>query len=189
MCGGSTCKIAVIADWQFLRTSNKLNHHRSMHACLFARTASACGAWARISVASAVPPALASRLRMQLDNAPECSASARVQSSGGAVFMSKGALVFDGVAISDTRATVRRPFDARAGRPLRLHACGGPAPDRRRVQEYGGAVYMAGGAVTFRGSSTITRTQAVRLAQRTPSRARAIVVLVCGASTGTGTSV
>ena len=133
MCGGSTCKIAVIADWQFLRTSNKLNHHRSMHACLFARTASACGAWARISVASAVPPALASRLRMQLDNAPERSASARVQASGGAIAMAKGELVFDGVAISDTSATARRPSAARAGRPLRLRAsarraCAGPAP-------------------------------------------------------------
>ena len=75
--------------------------------------------------------------------------------------MVEGELVFDGVAISDTSATVRRPFAARAGRALRLRACGGPAPDRRRVQN-GGAVYMVGGAVTFRGNSTITRTQAVR---------------------------
>jgi hypothetical protein len=83
-------------------------------------------------VAWAVPPALASRLRMQLDDAPERSASARVQANGGAVFMAKGELVFDGVAISDTNATVRRPSAARAGRPLRLRACvracAGPAP-------------------------------------------------------------
>ena len=69
-------------------------------------------------VASAVPPALASRLRMQLDNAPERSASARVQAIGGAVLMEKGELVFDGVAISDTSATARRPSAARAGRAL-----------------------------------------------------------------------
>jgi len=122
-------------------------------------------------VVSAVPPRLASRLRMQANNAPERSASARVQVNGGAVFMFKGELVFDGVAISDTSATVRRPFDARAGRPLRLRACGGPAPDRRRVQGDGGVIAMDGGAVTFRGSSTITRTRAVRPARRTGSHA------------------
>jgi hypothetical protein len=99
---------------------------------------------------------------LQIKGTPERSASARVQATGGAVAMFKGALVFDGVAISDTSAAVRRPPAARAGRPLRLRACGGPAPDRRRVQDAGGAVYMGGGAVTFRGSSTITRTQAVR---------------------------
>ena len=101
---------------------------------------------------------------MQLNGAPERSASACVQQIGGAVFMGKGELVFDGVAISDTSAAARRPSAARAGRPLRLRACGGPAPDRRRAQGDGGAVYMADGAVTFRGSSTILRTQAVRLA-------------------------
>jgi hypothetical protein len=85
--------------------------------------------------------------------------------------MVEGELVFDGVAISDTSATVRRPSAARAGRPLRLRACGGPAPDRRRVQGYGGAVLMLGGNVTFRGSSTITRTRAVRPARRTGSHA------------------
>ena len=90
-------------------------------------------------VACAVPPALASRLRMQLHNAPERSASARVQANGGAVIMGKGALVFDGVAISDTSATARRPSAARAGRPLGCErarrACAGPAPcagERRR---------------------------------------------------------
>ena len=122
-------------------------------------------------VACAVPPRLASRLRMQLDNAPERSASARVQANGGAVIMGKGELVFDGVAISDTSATVRRPFAARAGRALRLRACGGPAPDRRRVQGNGGAVFMADGNVAFRGSSTIARTRAVRPAQRTRNHA------------------
>jgi hypothetical protein len=85
-----------------------------------------------------------------------------VQAYGGAVYMSKGALVFDGVAISDTSATARRPSAARAGRALRLRARGGPAPDQCRVQSQGGAVYMFDGAVTFRGSSTITRTRAVR---------------------------
>ena len=69
-------------------------------------------------VACAVPPPLASRLRMQANNAPERSASARVQAYGGAVVMMNGELVFDGVAISDTSATVRRPSAARAGRAL-----------------------------------------------------------------------
>jgi hypothetical protein len=87
--------------------------------------------------------------------------------------MGKGALVFDGVAISDTSATVRRPSAARAGRPLRLRARGGPAPDRRHVQVNGGAVFMVDGAVTFRGNSTITRTRAVRPAlPHTIARAR-----------------
>jgi hypothetical protein len=99
---------------------------------------------------------------MQLDNAPERSASARVQANGGAVIMGKGELVFDGVAISDTSATARRPSAARDGRPLRLRACGGPAPDQCRAQGDGGVIAMDDGAVTFRGSSTITRTQAVR---------------------------
>ena len=151
-----------MADWQSLRTGNKWNNHRSMRTCSRARAAAACGAWARMSVACAVRPPLASRLRMQQNNAPERSASARVQAFGGAVVMGKGELVFDGVAISDTSATVRRPSAARAGRPLRLRACGGPAPDRRRLQSNGGAVYMVDGNVTFRGSSTITRTRAVR---------------------------
>jgi hypothetical protein len=85
--------------------------------------------------------------------------------------MAKGELVFDGVAISDTSATARRPSAARAGRALRLRACGGPAPDRRRAQRSGGAIVMGDGAVTFRGSSTITRTRAVRPARRTGSHA------------------
>jgi hypothetical protein len=109
---------------------------------------------------------------MQLHGAPERSASARVQPNGGAVLMGKGELVFDGVAISDTSAAVRRPSAARAGRALRLRARGGPAPDQCRVQSQGGAVFMLGGAVTFRGSSTITRTRAVRPARRNHSRAR-----------------
>ena len=103
-----TCKVAVMADWQSLRTGNKWNNHRSMRTCSRARAAAACGAWARMSVACAVPRQLASRLRMQLNGTPERSASARVQANGGAVFMFKGELVFDGVAISDTSATARR---------------------------------------------------------------------------------
>ena len=71
---------------------------------------------------------------------PSASASARVQVNGGAIAVGKGELVFDGVAISDTSATARRPSAARAGRPLRLRAsarmvCAGPAPcagERRR---------------------------------------------------------
>jgi hypothetical protein len=55
---------------------------------------------------------------MQLHGAPERSASARVQAYGGAIAMGNGELVFDGVAISDTSATARRPSAARAGRPL-----------------------------------------------------------------------
>jgi hypothetical protein len=114
----------------------------------------------------------------------------RVQENGGAVAMQKGELVFDGVAISDTNASVRRPSDARAGRPLGRRAGAGPAPDRRRAQRNGGAIVMVDGAVTFRGNSTITRTRAaVRPAQRTPSRGHAPVVLACGAGTGTGTGL
>ena len=106
--------------------------------------------------------------------APERSASARVQETGGAVAMIRGELVFDGVAISDTSATVRRPLDAPRS-ALRPSCRGGPAPDRWRVQE-GGAILMNDGAVTFNGKSTITRTRAVRLAlmhARTHARARA----------------
>ena len=81
------------------------------------------------------------------------------------------------------------PFGRARRSAPRLRACGGPAPDRRRVQNGGGAVYMGDGAVTFRGSSTITRTRAVRPARRTPSRAHALLILACGASTGTATGV
>jgi hypothetical protein len=45
---------------------------------------------------------------VQIKGTPERSASARVQANGGAVYMQKGRLVFDGVAISDTSATARR---------------------------------------------------------------------------------
>ncbi len=131
MCGRSTCELVVMDSWQFLCTCNKLNNHRSMRTCSRVRAAAACGAWARMSVACAVPPRLASRLRMHANNAPERSASARVQANGGAVLMQKGEVVFDGVAISDTSATARRPSAARAGRALGCvlwRACAGPAP-------------------------------------------------------------
>ena len=120
--------------------------------------------------------------------APAVGDSQIEQAYGGAVVMVNGELVFDGVAISDTSATARRPSAARAGRPLRLRACGGPAPDRRRVQT-GGAVYIQDGAVTFRGSSTITRTRAVRPARRTRARTHLLIVLVSNAvaSTSSGT--
>ncbi len=94
-----------------------------------------------------------------------------MQENGGAVFMLNGELVFDGVAISDTSATVRCPSAARAGRPLWLWARAA-APDRCRAQRNGGAVRMVDGAVTFRGSSTILRTRAVRPARRNHSRTR-----------------
>ena len=120
-------------------------------------------------VARAVPSQIAS-LRVATHAtrwegcAPERSASARVQETGGAVAVIRGELVFDGVAISDTSATVRRPLDARRSALGPPATCrGGPAPDRWRVQE-GGAICMNDGAVTFRGKSTITRTRAVRLA-------------------------
>ena len=65
---------------------------------------------------------------MQLHGAPERTASVSVQASGGAVFMVKGALVFDGVAISDTSATVRR---LRARTPVGPSGCERAAGLRR----------------------------------------------------------
>ena len=120
----------MTANWQFLCTGNKLNNNRFLHTCLFART----GIRMRrmdARVACAVPRRLASRLRMQLNTAPERSATARVQKNGGAVLMGKGELVFDGVAISDTSATARRlwtraPVGPSAASARR--ACAGPAP-------------------------------------------------------------
>jgi hypothetical protein len=62
ICGRSTCKIAVMADWQSCGLSSKLNNHRSMHTCLFARTASVCGAWTCMPVACAVRCASCTRV-------------------------------------------------------------------------------------------------------------------------------
>jgi hypothetical protein len=74
---------------------------------------------------------------------------------GGAVYVSYGVLMFDDVAISDTWAVVRPLWlVARAAR-------GGLC----RVQN-GGAVAMDGGTVTFRRGCLITRTSAVRFAER-----------------------
>ncbi len=150
-----------MADWQFLRTCNKLNNHRSMHTCSRAR-----GIRMRIMGAHVCRVRRALRL---LDSRrgcacnymarPSASASARVQVDGGVVAMGKGELVFDGVAISDTSATARR-LRPRAPVGPSVACCGGPAPDRSHVQSDGGAVLMADGAVTFRGSSTIARTRA-----------------------------
>ncbi len=165
-------KISVMASWQFLRTCKGVNSNRSMRtwrAC----TASACGAWTRMSVACVVPPPLASRLCAACDYMARPSAR-----HPRACRRTAGRLPFTRARScstawrSPTRAQRRVALLTRAGRPLRLRACGGPAPDRRRVQGYGGAVFMAAGAVTFRGSSTIARTQALRPARRTPSRAR-----------------
>jgi hypothetical protein len=61
MCGRSTCEVVVITNWQSLRTSNKLNNHRSMRTYSLARAAAACGAWARMSVACAVRCASSTR--------------------------------------------------------------------------------------------------------------------------------
>ena len=62
---------------------------------------------------------------------PSAPASARVQANGGAVAMGKGELVLDGVAISDTSATARRPPTRAPVGPLgyvRRRACAGPVP-------------------------------------------------------------
>jgi hypothetical protein len=139
-------------------------------------------------VASALPPPLASRLRMQLNNAPEPSASTRVQVSGGAVAMGKGALVFDGVAISDTSATARR---------LRTRAPVGPSGDvPGRGQRRTGAMCRVAVA-QFTCSMAPSRFEGAarsrargRCAQpcREHTRRHALGVLVSGAGTGTGTS-
>ncbi len=74
---------------------------------------------------------------------------------GGAVAVSQGTLVFDGAAISGTRAV-------RSGRVAGV----GPRRTGWCAQGYrGGAVYMENGTVTFQGGSSITGTTAVRLAQ------------------------
>jgi hypothetical protein len=79
----------------------------------------------------------------------------RVQAnSAGAVAVSHGTLVLDGVAISDTRAV--RSVRVAGGGPRRTEWC---------AQVNGGAVFMKGGTVTFQGGSSITRTTAVRCAQ------------------------
>jgi hypothetical protein len=87
---------------------------------------------------------------------PIVAAAARAQANdGGAVAVAQGTLVFDGVAISDTRAV-------RSGR---VAGCG-PRWTGWCAQGYrGGAVYMEGGTVTIQGGSSITGTTAVRLTQ------------------------
>ncbi len=117
-----------MANWQFLCTGNKLNNNRSMHMCLFARTASACGAWMGMSRG---PCLLHSRRGCACNKItrPSAPASACVQVDGGVVFMEKGEVVFDGVAISDTSATVRRPSAARGPPAASVRrACAGPVP-------------------------------------------------------------
>ncbi len=102
-------------------------------------------------------------------------AEARVQASGGAVYVSKGTLVLDGVAISDMSVLVRDPSGSGTARRPVLWAVRVPWAVRRRasavgstkagqchVQYEGGAVSLVGGAVTLRGGSTITNTRAVR---------------------------
>ncbi len=189
MCGCSTCELVVMADWRFLRTGNKSNNHRSLRTCLFACTAAACGAWTRMSRAPCLLDSRRGCVR-RANNAPECSASARVQASGGAISMAKGELVFDGVAISDTSAAVRRPSAARAGLAPPA-ACVRAAGLRRtgaacRVTEaqftWSVAPSRSEGAARSRA-----RKRCARPGARHRARARAIVVLVCGASTSTGT--
>ena len=197
MCGRSTCKIAVMADWQFLRTCNKSNNHRSMRTCSSARAAAACAA-----------AACGARTRMSFACAVRCASSSTRAAAAHATRWRARALgiraragEWRGGYHVQGRARVRRRGDLRHERngasPFgrarrsgpRLRACGGPAPDRRRVQGQGGAVYMADGAVTFRGSSTISRTRAVRPARRTRACTHLLIVLVSNAvaSTSTGT--
>ena len=92
-----------------------------------------------------------------------------MQTSGGAVYVLKGTLMLDGVAISDTSVQVRDPSGSRTARgPVpwavrrRASAMGSTKVDQCHVQYEGGAVSLLGGAVTFRGGSTITRATAVR---------------------------
>jgi hypothetical protein len=111
--------------------------------------------------------------RAGLDRILIAAAAVRGQGSfgGGAVSVSQGTLVFDGVAISETSARVQALGLAQGG-PV---TGGRPAADGWSVQTAengGGAVYMAGGTVTFTGGSTITGTTAVRIARRTRARAQ-----------------
>jgi hypothetical protein len=108
-------------SWQFLRTFKQVEQP-SQHAHVLFCTHGIRMRRMEAHVACAVPRRLAS-LRAAAHAArwegcvPERSACSRVQQIGGVVLMQKGELVFDGVAISDTSATVR-PKDARAGRAL-----------------------------------------------------------------------
>ena len=122
--------------------------------------------------------------------APERSASARVQRNGGAVAMIRGELVFDGVAISDTNATVRRPLDARAGRPSGRRAGAGlrrtGAVCRGTAEQFSWPMAPSRSAGTARSRA---RGRCARPGAHTHARARALVALVSGAGTGTGTGL
>ena len=192
MCRGSTCEVVVMADWQLLRTGNKSNNHRSLRTCLLARARQPHAAHGRACLSRApcaAPPALASRLRMQQHGAPErLGIRARAGDRRGGYHVQRRARVRRRGDLRHERNGASPFGRARRSAP-RLRACGGPAPDRRRAQKSGGAIYMADGAVTFRGSSTITRTRAVRPARRTRARTHLLIVLVSNAvaSTGSGT--
>jgi hypothetical protein len=127
-----TCKIVVMADWQSLRTGNKLNSHRSMRTCSRARGSRMRRMDAHVCCVRRALRLLDSRRGCACKQIarPSAPASACVQGDGGVVFMGKGELVFDGVAISDTSATVRRPSAAQAGRgpsaASARRACAGP---------------------------------------------------------------
>lgn len=97
---------------------------------------------------------------------------------GGAIYVAKGTVLFDGAAIADTYAV-------RGERAARRHHCGCNGlwwanlaiADQCHAQAAGGAIYLdespVGGSVTFRGNSTISRTSAgVRFPDATPTDER-----------------
>ena len=198
MCGRSTCEVVVMADWQFLRTGNKSNNHRSLHTCLLARArqphaVAACGAWARMSVACAV--LCASSTRVAAVHATKWRA--RALGIRAHAVERRGGFHVQGRARVRRRGDLRHerngasPF-GRARRPApRLRAC---AAGLRRT-----------GAVCRRTEAQFTSSMAPSRSEGTArSRARgrcarpcrthtqscrhALGVLVCGAGTGTGTS-
>jgi hypothetical protein len=194
MCGRSTCKIVVMADWQFLRTGNKSNNHRSLHKCLLARArqphaAAACGAWARMSVACAVRCASSTRAAA----VHATTWRARALRHPRACRWMAGRLPWARASScstawrSPTRAQRRVAFGRarRSGPPAACvrRACAGPAPCaeyrrrnlhgrwRRHVPREQHDHAHAGGAPG--------PTHAI-------TRMRTLVVLACGASTGSG---
>ena len=83
---------------------------------------------------------------------------------GGVIAMDKGAVLFDGVAISGTEAQVRAGGQRCVSGPMRVGGGGGGLRQRRRrvrlgCAQYGGVVSMSDGEVTFKGG-TITNTKA-----------------------------
>jgi hypothetical protein len=85
--------------------------------------------------------------------------------------MAKGEIVFDSAAISDSEAVrgerAARTLVARLRRPEVGRGTAATADQCRAQVDYGGAIYMEEGIITFRGNSTISRTKAVRFAGAT----------------------